>query len=203
MMPKAAGSSSRIMAEAPAGLKRDDFRGIRFWGLCVKIGSTMEILVANWRGEVFENTWFLDVDSMIFKVVAAIVPSDLSLLTVIRSSLEHGILSNQGVFFRGKEGFSRFASISAAGCDSDRRGCGDTFYLLQFLLSSFLRPRWAFQALPLSLISSQEITFHIFTCLAQKGKANLFLWRNSVSHSKLTVPIIQIFIFFFWSKTAL
>lgn len=28
-------------------------------GQCVKIGSAMEILVANWRGAVFENIWFV------------------------------------------------------------------------------------------------------------------------------------------------
>lgn len=28
-------------------------------GQCVKVGSPMGILVANWRGAMFENIWFL------------------------------------------------------------------------------------------------------------------------------------------------
>lgn len=52
-------------------------------------------------------------------------------------------------------------------------GCGDTFLPAVISLTVLSGVAELLQALPLSLIGSQEITLHIFTYLPEKGEANL------------------------------
>lgn len=68
-----------------------------------------------------------------------------------------------------------------------------------------LRPCWAFQALPLRLISSQEITSPILEMSHGRAELTSPLKKLCCACLKLTVSVTVLWVFFvfFWSKTAL